>query len=126
MFFLAKHNIVRGAQWEPLTSAVLCFSVSLCAHCMCVGLCEGPLNLPSIRDQEPLLSPSPRLVFFKEALLVDFHSLFRQRISLLTFSPASPCSSSSKNLASLFDNMGPRKNDRRTFCFEESQQYKLG
>lgn len=92
MFFLPKHNIVRGAQWVSLISVFLCFSVSACAFTMCARKCgaiTAPLNLPSlVRKRLGTSSWSSfkvRLEFLKDTLSVNFTYSFRQRISLLTF-----------------------------------------
>lgn len=129
MFFLPKHNIVREVHNGSLSPVFSCafFCVIVCAFtvcvCGCVCVCKcvamtAPLNLPSlVHTREGTSSWSSfkvRLEFLKDTLPVNFTSLFRQKISLLTFSPASPSSPQlQKPWASSFDNDGGPWKERK-------------
>lgn len=127
MFLLPKHNIVREVHNGSLSSEFLvllckCVHLQYVCGCACVWKCvamTAPLNPPSLVHKR--VGPSSwspfkvRLEFLKDTLPVNFTSLFMQRISLLTFSPASPSSRQlQKPWASSFDNdRGPWKERKR-------------
>lgn len=118
MFFFPKHNIVREVHNRSLSPVFPCASVWVCAFTVCVCgrvcVCEcaammAPLSPPSLVHKRVgtsfWLSFKVRLEFLKDTLPVNFTSVFRQRISLLTFPPASPSSRQlQKPSASSFDN----------------------
>lgn len=99
MFFFPKHNIVRELLNRSLSAAFLrvcvrTYSMFVCA-CVCkCGAVTASLNLLSTFCRRGGTSSwssfKVRVEFLKDTHPVNFTSLFRQRISLLTFSFASP------------------------------------
>lgn len=122
MFFLPKHNIVREVHNRRLSPVFPCASVWVCAYSMCMCVSVWPwwpylTSHPwSIRvGISSWSSFKVRLEFLKDTLPVNFTSLFRQRISLLTFYPASPSSRQlQKPWASSFDKNGSLEREEKT------------
>lgn len=124
MFFFPKHNIVREVHNRSLSPVFPCF----CVHLQYV--CVGVYVFVNVWPWWPQLAHHPRvhkrggtsfwlsfkvrLAFLKDTPPVNFTSLFRQRISLLTFPPAPPSSRQlHKPSASSFDNDGFLEREKR-------------
>lgn len=115
MFFLAKHNIVREVHNRSLSPVFPCISAWVCAFtvCVCVRALLWRLHL-TFHEREGTSSWSffkVRPEFLKDTLSVNFTVLFKQRISLLTFSPAppSPCQLQKPRASSSHNDWGPWK-----------------
>ncbi len=103
MFFLPKHNIFREVHKRSLSPVFPCASARECAFKECVCMCVyvfmnvwpwRPHLTPPFLVQKRVGTSSwssfkVRQELLKDTLPVNFTFLFRQRISLLTFSPFS-------------------------------------